>query len=213
MHLNFILIFFFQYCLCHCQKNELKKDYLTEYPPPWKAESGLVEPFLVNLTFLIMSIPAIDELEQKIAIDTFYILNWRDERLEYNSTQLEPFSSDYKVFYGNKYPFWKPDLYITNLDHATSPKLLMETETYFVYPDGKVHYSKLVRFNFNCQMDFHMFPFDSQSCHMIVESWSYKNSQLKFNLNAQFINQKMILNQFYYSLEVGPESIATYTSG
>ena len=104
-------------------------------------------------------------------------------------------------------------MYIGNLEHVDNPKLSMDPETFFVHPSGKVHYCKLISFDFGCKMDFQMFPFDSQSCLISIESWSYTIEQMAIKLDVEIRGGELNLNQFDYDLQSISDTVAVYGTG
>ncbi|XP_022189190.1 pH-sensitive chloride channel 2 isoform X2 [Nilaparvata lugens] len=94
---------------------------------------------------------------------------------------------------------WTPHLYLVN-EHesrvmgSSRPDVLVS-----IQPDGTVLYSTRMKVTLLCLMNLQKFPFDSQICPLVLESWAYNTSQLTLNwegLSPVTVNRRLQLTEY-----------------
>ena len=48
----------------------------------------------------------------------------------------------------------------------------------FIYSGGRIFLSSALKVSFSCIMDLHMYPMDSQTCSLVIESYAFSNQNL-----------------------------------
>ena len=106
-----------------------------------------------------------------------------------NENNYEIFSVDEKLINS----LWIPDLFFSNgvgssRHHVVRRNALLRMvfihfESYNetmscghqirLSPEGDITYSERFTVSMNCEMNFEMFPFDSQACPLMIESYAY----------------------------------------
>ncbi|XP_053373546.1 glutamate-gated chloride channel-like [Mercenaria mercenaria] len=107
---------------------------------------------------------------------TLYIrLNWTDERLDYSQIA----SYDYLTLTGEDIRrYWVPDLYFHHEKEASYHEVFRSNELVYIEQNGSVTYSARLTILSHCQLDFYYYPFDKQSCDIIVQSYTSKADDL-----------------------------------
>jgi len=121
---------------------------------------------------------AVDEKEFSITIETFFNIDWQDERLEltqhHSNGGLMPVDEDLVDH------IWKPNVFIYDLNSFEVVEVLGKMSGVWVDEMKNVLYSQAVRMKLFCLMDFGRFPFDVQSCRIRVGSYSYNDKKMSF---------------------------------
>ncbi|XP_071847300.1 gamma-aminobutyric acid receptor subunit alpha-1-like isoform X2 [Apostichopus japonicus] len=97
----------------------------------------------------------------------FFRQQWVDERLKFKGPRQVPFT------YDSLKSIWTPDTFFLNEKYAnfhivTKPNTLLRVEN-----DGSIAFSSRMTVRASCDMDFHLYPFDKQVCHLTMESYSH----------------------------------------
>ena len=84
------------------------------------------------------------------------------------------------------------------------PNFHVQPSSLRLYNDSKLRFSKRVNFDVACQMDFHLFPFDHQSCQLKLESFGQTTKELQFRWakGGNSINPNISLAQFNVDVEL-----------
>ena len=88
---------------------------------------------------------------------------------------------------------WLPNVFIYDLKLFEVSQVLSPQSGVWVSADKYILYSQAVKIKIMCQMNFAMFPFDTQVCQLRVGSYSYNDSKMKFissHFNKQAIATK-----------------------
>ncbi|KAL4222006.1 hypothetical protein ACF0H5_018052 [Mactra antiquata] len=136
---------------------------------------NLDEPILIDTTAFVVSINKFDEINGEFEVTCAFTLIWKDERLTWTPTE-----------YGGKQSFLLPH------DLVWRPLLsLMQSYDHFqmvgnasqlvrIYSNGTIVWVPANVFKVICSVDVTYFPFDSQTCHINVSTWSFTKDELRF---------------------------------
>lgn len=107
-------------------------------------------------------------------------LRYTDSRLAFSSYapgRLQPIVGDAAL----KQLIWVPHIYLTNEQSSnvlgTSEKDMLTS----ISPNGTVIISFRMQATLYCWMNFQKFPFDTQNCTTVLESWMYNTSMLQLH--------------------------------
>ncbi|XP_053389897.1 glutamate-gated chloride channel-like [Mercenaria mercenaria] len=103
---------------------------------------------------------------------TMYMrINWTDSRLNYaaNNTNYKTL----KLSSADVRKVWIPDLFFHHERHAEVHTLLRENVLVDIYEDGSIQYSVRVNMRSHCKMNLSKYPFDTQSCPVLIQSYAY----------------------------------------
>ena len=132
----------------------------------------------VGVSISYIKVIAVDEKEFSITIETFFNIDWQDERLEltkhHSNGGLMPVDEDLVDH------IWKPNVFIYDLNSFEVVEVLGKMSGVWVDEMKNVLYSQAVRMKLFCPMDFGRFPFDVQSCRIRVGSYSYNDKKMSF---------------------------------
>ncbi len=132
----------------------------------------------VNVSLLLTNVIDINEKHQSLTTLLWMLTEWYDPFLSWNKTEFP--SVTYLVVGIDQ--IWSPDLMVYNVLGNTikvAGEFLGKSESVSVLSSGKVHHWSPMLLNLFCPMKMDMFPFDVQSCPVILSPWIYDNAQLK----------------------------------
>uniref|UniRef100_A0A915MA39 Gamma-aminobutyric acid receptor subunit beta n=1 Tax=Meloidogyne javanica TaxID=6303 RepID=A0A915MA39_MELJA len=140
----------------------------------------------VGISIHITSISAVSEVDMDFTLDFYLRQTWYDNRLAFAQIDPELARRIKKLTVGVEYldRLWKPDTFVgskydsivdrfpnekTSMFHvATTPNTFLRIE-----PDGRIYTSQRMTVKAMCPMDLAMFPMDSQTCKLGLESYGY----------------------------------------
>ena len=65
---------------------------------------------------------------------------------------------------------WKPDIYIFQTFRSHRMSMIEDNSNLWISPGGHIYYSNEYEMTIGCPMSFKYYPFDTQICHMNIES-------------------------------------------
>ena len=68
---------------------------------------------------------------------------------------------------------WKPDVYIFQTLRSRHVSMIDDNSNLWLRPGGHVYFSSQYEMTIGCPMNFKYYPFDTQICHMNIESCEY----------------------------------------
>ena len=127
-------------------------------------------PTRLSLSFYLVDIESVDDLEQEFTADLYIVARWRDGRLaapagaEQVAERILPMSQ-----------LWQPQIGILNRRslQSTLPEVAR------VDPLGNVEHTKRIRGQFASPLDLRRFPFDSQRLEIHFISYRYGPDELE----------------------------------
>ncbi|KAH8022643.1 hypothetical protein HPB51_000943 [Rhipicephalus microplus] len=73
---------------------------------------------------------------------------------------------------------WKPDLIFVNVKAARVQEITVPTCLVRIFPDGHILYSVRLDLRLSCTLDFQLYPFDTQKCHIIMRPYAYTENEI-----------------------------------
>ncbi|XP_075740537.1 glycine receptor subunit alpha-3-like [Rhipicephalus microplus] len=73
---------------------------------------------------------------------------------------------------------WKPDLIFVNVKAARVQEITVPTSLVRIFPDGHILYSVRLDLRLSCTLDFQLYPFDTQKCHIIMRPYAYTENEI-----------------------------------
>ncbi|XP_065936799.1 neuronal acetylcholine receptor subunit beta-2-like [Magallana gigas] len=195
-------------------KNLTKYIFATNaYDKSLRPASNQVSPTDLKVSFNLLSINKLDELEEKLVTTAYLTLSWKDEFLTWDRTQ----------FRINKLTLpqnwvWKPDFVLKN--GFTEFKELGGSFYYVVLAfDGTLSWKPYQVFQSQCSIDVTYFPFDTQTCNIQFTMWSHYTYQVTLSSSSSSVemddykvNKVWKITSTSQNIDnSGSNSIVTYT--
>lgn len=134
----------------------------------------------VNVTIKLypMSLLDLDIAEGSMTAVGFFTFEWTDSRLDWSSNAA--YSSIITMFSTGKYT-WFPSLVLLNsIDELD---ILMDPDNQNpirVANDGSCEYLMLKVMKVSCDTYATYYPFDTQTCRLVIASWGYNEAEIAF---------------------------------
>lgn len=142
------------------------------YDSSLRPASNQMYPTDLKVSFDLISINKLDELEEKLVTTTYLTLQWKDEFLTWDT-------AGFRV---KKIPLpqnavWKPDFVLKN--GFTEFREIGGSFYYVVLAfDGTIIWKPYQVFESQCSIDVTYFPFDRQMCNIQFTLWSHYTYQV-----------------------------------
>ena len=175
--------------------------------PPDYSKFELPNPHGVNpvrIELLIQEVLNINNKDHSITFSCYYNMYWKDNRIRFSSDygknelskdQVKGPNSNSTMkpnVCGQMNPnmledLWVPNAMIYNLKSFEAMSVLDKSHSLWITADRSLLYSIAAHITFICPMNYHKFPFDTQTCKFQIGSYSYDDSQMTFTtLSANF---------------------------
>ncbi len=110
---------------------------------------------------------------------TFYLRQrWMDPRLQFEDLALDVDTIRVEDQAWNK--LWVPDLFFSNAKTAEFTDVTVSNRVLIINATGHIWYVSEIRATFTCPMVYVAYPFDTQTCPIMMESFGYSEDILKF---------------------------------
>ena len=167
----------------------LMKNYSKEVRP-WN--NGTTE---VKLDVAIVKLILVEEKTETLTTNMWIRLFWKDERLSWNKTD---FNGTNKITV-QRNKIWIPDIGLLNRAEGSDEIGSIETRVQ-ADDEGNVVWLVQTIYRSSCSIDITYFPFDDQTCQLVVGSRTYDKKQLKIvpknpyaDVNAYTVNGEWTL--------------------
>ena len=155
------------------QADTLYNDVLTNYTKEVRPVLDQDDPVDVNITISIYNINSFDELSGTLELSLRVVLEWREERINWNESDYGNISS---IHIPNKL-LWTPRILLAKAAHNIA-ELGMTSARLRVLSDGRVTWDLNEIIHSVCSVDVTMFPFDTQTCNLLFLAKEYSTQEL-----------------------------------
>lgn len=134
-------------------------------------------PAMVNVSFHIIGISSVSEVQMDFTTDFYFRQKWFDPRLEF-----KPVGQIDELCVGAEFAekIWLPDTFFANEKTATFHKATTENTFIRVGFNGRVYRSIRLTVTCSCPMDLQYFPMDRQRCKIEIESYGYNTRDIDY---------------------------------
>ncbi|XP_046565217.1 neuronal acetylcholine receptor subunit alpha-7-like [Haliotis rubra] len=176
-------------------ETQLRSDLLTNYSLKSRPEPVTS----VSLVFNLLTINQLETRTQTFSVSGYFTVVWNDTRLKWNPSTYNGIG----FFFADETEIWRPSLVVKNavdnLDVIANDNIPMR-----IGQGGLVYWNPPGIYITHCNIDITYYPFDSQECSVVVQSWGYNLRELdlfKFGSGVETAeferNGEWNLNQAY----------------
>ncbi|XP_071100942.1 neuronal acetylcholine receptor subunit alpha-7-like [Haliotis cracherodii] len=150
-------------------ETQLRTDLLTNYSLKSRPD-GVTS---ISLVFNLLTINQLVTRTQTFSISGYFTVIWNDTRLGWTPAAY----SGIGFLFADETEIWRPSLVvknaIDNLDVIANDNIPMR-----VTNEGKIFWNPPGIYTTHCDIDITYYPFDSQECSVVVQSWGYNLREL-----------------------------------
>ncbi|XP_067686353.1 neuronal acetylcholine receptor subunit alpha-7-like [Haliotis asinina] len=176
-------------------ETQLRSDLLTDYSVKSRPEPVTS----ISLVFNLLTINQLETRTQTFSVSGYFTVVWNDTRLKWNASMY----NGIMFFFADETEIWRPSLVVRNavdnLDVIANDNIPMR-----INQEGLVYWNPPGIYTTHCNIDITYYPFDSQVCSVVVQSWGYNLRELdlfKFGSGVETDdferNGEWTLNQAY----------------
>ncbi len=131
----------------------------------------------ISIKLSIKQISAIDEKAQLMTSAAYFSATWKDSRLEWDPA-LYGGTSEILI---SSSSLWMPDFYQINSANSNGYVTIASSSLAYVDSEGIVYVVfYLSQSKTRCKLSIKYFPFDTQTCSIIIGSWMIDTDSLDF---------------------------------
>lgn len=150
-----------------------KNAYDNSVRPPSINGTG---PVRVEVSMFVLSVPEVSAKHMDYTIQAYFRQSWLDPRLAFDDRAGDV---QYVTLHDAE-KIWTPDAFFSNekeghFHNVPRPNLFVR-----IFPTGRVLYSARLTLKLSCPMNLKRYPFDMQSCSVIVPSYKYTTEDIVF---------------------------------
>ena len=173
------------------EESTLIQNLLANYDPKTRPVIQWNETVQIDVTFQLSNVMNIDTKSQTLAVNGWLTVDWVDPYLTWNETDFGGVS----VLILSASEIWTPGLLVRNSVAETSPnKDWVSLYKVQVFADGYLTWSIGGALLLSCPVNTRYFPFDEQTCEIIIENWAYTGAMV--NLTSSFLEKDGILELY-----------------
>ncbi|XP_075249970.1 acetylcholine receptor subunit beta-type unc-29-like [Convolutriloba macropyga] len=179
----------------------LERDLFANYRRFVKPREDQSRPVKVFYSSNVYQILGVEIETQRIKLNLWMHLLWKDNFMRWNFSQYD----NLKEISVNPVKLWMPDIVIAN--RQDNEPTLRDTNQILVAINykGEVSYLRPLVVTVQCTMDTRHFPWDSQTCRLIVASWTNFEDNVMLK-NHKGANLDLINQTKHHEWTLEPES-------
>ena len=162
---------------------ELREGYDISTRPVLNPET----PVNVSFKTIIYQLVDLKTKDQTIEMLMFQRLEWTDEFLQWNPRNFQ--GLEWLRFYRSH--IWTPDILPFNDVGSFDLEKYDHSIPITVYYTGEVVWARPVNYKTTCSLDVTSFPFDTQTCEIVVGSWQYFKGEINLTCSPVDLSQYM----------------------
>ncbi|XP_046583072.1 acetylcholine receptor subunit beta-like [Haliotis rubra] len=155
--------------------SKLRTDLLANYSLKVRPE-GVTD---IDLAFNILTVNELETRTQTFSVSGYFTVVWNDTRLQWNTQAYDNIT----FLFTDETEIWRPALVVKNavddLDVIASDNIPIRVNN-----GGNIYWNPPGIYKTHCDIDITYYPFDSQECSVIVQSWGYNLRELDLKKHA-----------------------------
>ncbi|KAL4233409.1 hypothetical protein ACF0H5_008090 [Mactra antiquata] len=146
------------------------------------------DPITVNMSFNLLSIQEVNEVQQTITLNAYMELIWIDETMTWNPADYGGTGQ----FMADSGRFWTPSIVLANTNDKIEIIGSSSTKMRFIH-NGAAYYYPGIVLTVTCRLDIRFYPWDRHACSIQFSPWGY----LPEEYHLQNLSDKVDV-PFYY---------------
>ncbi|XP_076062865.1 glycine receptor subunit alpha-4-like isoform X2 [Oratosquilla oratoria] len=171
------------------------------------------EPTRVHFHVTVMGIDSINENSMTYAADIFFAQSWKDHRLRLP----ENMTSEYRLLEVDWLKnMWRPDSFFKNAKQVTFQTMTIPNHYVWLYQSKIILYMVKLTLTLSCAMNYAIYPHDTQTCKLQMESLSHTTDDLIFEWDVDVplvVDEYIELPQFDLVQNLTADCTQVYSTG
>ncbi|XP_060600068.1 gamma-aminobutyric acid receptor subunit rho-1-like [Ruditapes philippinarum] len=158
----------------------------------------------VSVQLSVTDLSSENDIKKDIEFTIYLRMNWTDRRLNFEGS-----NTSYDVIsLGDDIvdDIWLPDLYFHHERKSDLHGFFANNQLVYLHKNGNILYSGRFSIESHCPMEFRKYPFDKQTCPIIIQSYAFPSDILRLNWNGGK-NAIKIDNESKNNLKVDQDSV------
>ncbi|KAK3082871.1 hypothetical protein FSP39_007583 [Pinctada imbricata] len=132
----------------------------------------------ITVQLNLLTLKELNIRDQYLSVIGYFVVKWDEtSRLKWNTNPT--YNSDIDFIFCTETEIWVPPVIIEN--SVDNIGIMSDTSIRIrVAKDGEVTWSPTSIFTTNCVTDVTYYPFDTQTCAIVLTSWGYTKQELQF---------------------------------
>ncbi|XP_052079243.1 acetylcholine receptor subunit alpha-1-A-like isoform X1 [Mytilus californianus] len=143
----------------------------------------------VTVALNIITLNSLSISDQAMSLAGYLTMFWDDQRLDWS--QDATYNTSIPAIYSNEENIWRPALIIENsvsdISIVSDANVLMKIQS-----GGSVIWTPSGIYITHCETDVTYYPFDTQSCDVIITTWGYTSIEI-----ALYVAQEAVRLEYY----------------
>ncbi|KAH7730905.1 Protein LGC-25 [Aphelenchoides avenae] len=144
---------------------------------PVKQESTTLN---IQVYLMINHIEKVDEKEQTMLLHGVLWSVWQDEYLKWDPARF----NNTRAISIDPWKIWQPSFALYNSAKGNNWLINMYAMPATLSSEGRIYSSGTYSFEVTCAFDFANYPYDEQSCPIVLADWVYDLSKVNLSHNA-----------------------------
>ncbi|XP_013392182.1 gamma-aminobutyric acid receptor subunit beta-3 [Lingula anatina] len=169
-------------------RSEILSQMMEGYDNTMQPTIDVDEPTVIGMQLSINRINSVDEIQMDITLDLVLERNWEDHRLKFDGSRINRTYMDMDPRHAGF--IWIPDLFIRNEKSAEWHSVTIPNRMLRLYENGSVMFISRITVTAACPMDLFMFPFDTQKCPLILQSYAFTDEEMQYEWTEEQLDDR-----------------------
>lgn len=149
----------------------------------YDSETAPKELIELSIDFNLRQIIGIDEKTQTIITDSFWLIEWYDNRLVWNETEF----NNLDRIITQTIKFWKPCISVINSAEEDESLTIPDNNLVVIHSNGKISIVLNKMLKTTCLINLLKFPYDQHSCDIRITSFEIPSKTNNPKLSEEFL--------------------------
>ncbi|KAL6429102.1 hypothetical protein ACFW04_008111 [Cataglyphis niger] len=132
-----------------------------------------------------------------LTLHSWMSFSWTDTHLTWTPNNFDGVN----YIHVKSYELWVPDISVYNSGDMSNDLLGLDTTDCLVFNTGSVVCVPAVKYMSKCDADYTYWPYDQQTCRIVLGSWSFTGEEIDFHLDENGISMDSYENNTLYDLK------------
>ncbi|XP_050388714.2 neuronal acetylcholine receptor subunit alpha-3 [Patella vulgata] len=142
---------------------------------------------LLQVRLNLLTINHMDILEQSFKVTGWLTVEWHDKRLSW----MKPSNESVGFIFATEEKVWRPALIVSNsINHF---EIIQDEYCPFrIDNTGRIIWDPPGIYEVNCKAEITYYPFDTQECSIILQSWGYNLREVNITVLDNAVNTRLM---------------------